>query len=70
MNAEPLRGKSFPVILQHLVDHYGWEELGQRIPVNCFLIDRNMKSSLAFFRQNFWAKQKVEDLYIELVSEP
>jgi uncharacterized protein (DUF2132 family) len=61
----PLHGKTLEMILVYLVDTYGWDELGERIPVNCFLFDPSIKSSLTFFRKTPWARKKVEDLYIE-----
>jgi uncharacterized protein (DUF2132 family) len=61
----PLHGKTLETILTHLVDEYGWEELGERIPVNCFLNNPSIKSCLAFFRKTPWARKKVEDLYLE-----
>jgi uncharacterized protein (DUF2132 family) len=65
----PLHGITLEMILIQLVDRYGWEELGSRIPVNCFLYDPSIKSSLAFFRKTPWARKKVEDLYIEGLEE-
>jgi uncharacterized protein (DUF2132 family) len=64
----PLHGKTLEMILLHLVDHYGWEEMGERIPVNCFLIDPSIKSSLTFLRKTPWARKKVEDLYLNSVN--
>lgn len=61
----PLHGKTLEMILIHLVDYYGWDELGERIPVNCFLNNPSIKSSLSFFRKTPWARKKVEDLYLE-----
>lgn len=61
----PLHGKTLEMILTHLVKQYGWEELGERIPVNCFLHDPSIKSCLAFFRKTPWARKKVEDLYLD-----
>lgn len=61
----PLHGKTLEMILTHLVEAYGWEELGERIPVNCFLNNPSIKSSLAFFRKTPWARKKVEDLYLD-----
>lgn len=61
----PLHGKTLEFILNFLVDKYGWEELGARIPVNCFLHDPSIKSSLTFFRKTPWARKKVEDLYLD-----
>jgi uncharacterized protein (DUF2132 family) len=65
----PLHGKTLEAILTHLVDLYGWDELGERIPVNCFLSNPSIKSSLTFFRKTPWARKKIEDLYLESLSE-
>ena len=61
----PLHGKTLEMIVTHLVDHYGWHELGDRIQINCFNIDPSIKSSLTFLRKTPWARKKVEDLYLE-----
>ncbi|MCX8492042.1 MAG: VF530 family protein [Cyclobacteriaceae bacterium] len=61
----PLHGKTLEMILQHLVDLYGWEDLGSIIKINCFNFDPSIKSSLAFLRKTPWARKKVEDLYID-----
>ncbi len=60
----PLHGVKLEMIVTKLVDHYGWERLGQRIPINCFRFDSSIKSSLKFLRQTQWARDKVEDLYL------
>ncbi|GCC50795.1 DUF2132 domain-containing protein [Chryseotalea sanaruensis] len=64
----PLHGKTLAAILEFLVDKYGWEELGDRIPVNCFRYDPSIKSCLTFFRKTPWARKKVEDLYLESIE--
>ncbi len=64
----PLHGLTLERILTHLVDRYGWEELGNRIRINCFIQDPSIKSSLAFLRKTPWARKKVEDLYLLSVS--
>lgn len=61
----PLHGKTLEMILGHLVDHYGWDELGERININCFINNPSIKSSLTFLRKTPWARKKVEDLYLE-----
>ena len=61
----PLHGKTLEMILVYLVDRYGWEELGDRININCFQFDPSIKSSLTFLRKTSWARKKVEDLYID-----
>lgn len=65
----PLHGLTLEVILNHLVDHFGWEELGRRIRVNCFISDPSIQSSLKFLRKTPWARTKVEDLYLETLRE-
>ena len=60
----PLEGKTLEMILNHLVDFYGWEYLGDHIKINCFINDPSIKSSLQFLRRTPWARKKVEDLYV------
>ena len=60
----PLEGKTLAAILEALVEHFGWEDLGVRIPVKCFTVDPSIKSSLTFLRRTPWARKKVEDLYL------
>ncbi len=52
-----------------LFDHYGWEGLAERIPVNCFSNDPSIKSSLKFLRKTPWARDKVERLYLTLIQK-
>ncbi|MDZ7646655.1 MAG: VF530 family protein [Cytophagales bacterium] len=61
----PLHGITLESILIHLVDRYGWDELGARITINCFISNPSIKSSLTFLRKTPWARKKVEDLYLE-----
>jgi uncharacterized protein (DUF2132 family) len=61
----PLHGKTLEVILIHLVDLYGWDDLSQIIRINCFTHDPSIKSSLTFLRKTPWARKKVEDLYVD-----
>ncbi|CUI06073.1 FIG01220190: hypothetical protein [Janthinobacterium sp. CG23_2] len=50
--------------MTRLVAHYGWDELGKRIDINCFISDPSIKSSLKFLRKTPWARTKVEELYL------
>ena len=59
-----LHGITLEQIVNSLVDHYGWTELGNRIDIRCFTSDPSVKSSLKFLRKTPWARKKVEDLYI------
>jgi uncharacterized protein (DUF2132 family) len=61
----PLHGKTLEMILTDLIGQYGWEELGDRIRINCFISDPSIKSSLKFLRKTQWARDKVEQLYLE-----
>ena len=60
----PLHGITLENVLHHLVGRYGWEELGSRIAINCFISNPSIKSSLTFLRKTPWARKKVEDLYL------
>lgn len=62
----PLHGKTLESILNELVARYGWNELGERIPINCFRNDPSIKSSLTFLRKTPWARDKVEELYVRM----
>lgn len=60
----PLHGVTLEIILVHLVEQYGWDELGSRITIKCFTDNRSIKSSLKFLRRTPWARKKVEELYL------
>jgi uncharacterized protein (DUF2132 family) len=65
----PLHGLTLEAIVTALADHYGWEGLGQRIPVRCFTSDPSVASSLKFLRKTPWAREKVEGLYLFMLRE-
>lgn len=66
---DPLHGVTLKAILEHLVTYYdGWEQLGNNIRINCFTDNPSINSSLKFLRKTPWARKKVEDLYIEIIS--
>ena len=60
----PLHGLTLEAIVNSLVEHYGWERLGQLIDIRCFNNDPSVKSSLKFLRKTPWARAKVEELYL------
>ena len=66
----PLHGKTLEMILHHLVDQYGWKELGMRIKIRCFNENPSIPSSLKFLRKTPWARKKVEYLYLESIRGP
>lgn len=65
----PLHGKTLQSVLEYLLAHYSWEELYQRIKINCFHENPSIKSSLTFLRKTPWARKKVEDLYLRLIDK-
>jgi uncharacterized protein (DUF2132 family) len=65
----PLHGLTLETIVNALAEHYGWHELGQRIPVRCFTHDPSTASSLKFLRKTPWAREKVEGLYLYMLRE-
>ena len=65
----PLHGKTLEAIVTELAEHYGWDGLGQRIPVRCFVQDPSVASSLKFLRKTPWARDKVEGLYLFMLRE-
>jgi uncharacterized protein (DUF2132 family) len=42
--------------------------LGQHIPINCFNSNPSIQSSLKFLRKTPWARKKVEDLYVRMIT--
>jgi uncharacterized protein (DUF2132 family) len=60
----PLHGVTLLMMLEHLINVYGWDELGFRIDIRCFTHDPSIKSSLKFLRKTEWARAKVERLYL------
>ncbi len=65
----PLHGITLELIVTALFEHYGWDGLAVRIPVNCFNNDPSVKSSLKFLRKTPWARDKVEQLYLFMLKE-
>ncbi len=63
---DPLHGKTLEFIITTLVNEFGWDDLGQQIPINCFNINPSIQSSLKFLRKTPWARKKVEDFYIKM----
>ncbi|SMC20474.1 Uncharacterized conserved protein [Andreprevotia lacus DSM 23236] len=64
-NNNPLHGIKLETMLLDLVDFFGWPELGRIINIRCFQDNPSIKSSLVFLRRTPWARQQVEDLYLE-----
>ena len=51
------------------VEHYGWEYLADTANIRCFKYNPNMKSSLGFLRKTQWAREHIEDVYMDMLEE-
>lgn len=67
--SNPFHGVKLVQILERLVDYYGWEYLGERVNIRCFKHNPTMKSSLGFLRRTTWAREFVEDVYLEMLED-
>ena len=65
----PLHGVKLVQILERLVAHYGWKYLADRVNIRCFIYNPSMKSSLGFLRKTQWAREHVEDVYMDMLDE-
>ena len=60
----PLHGITLKALLETLVAEFGFEELGTKIKIKCFIDKPSVSSSLVFLRKTPWARAKVESLYL------
>lgn len=65
----PLHGVKLVDILEYLTQTYTWDELADRININCFKSNPTIKSSLKFLRRTPWARDKVEHLYLKSIKK-
>jgi uncharacterized protein (DUF2132 family) len=65
----PLHGLTLEAIVTALAAEYGWQGLGERIPLRCFTSDPSVASSLKFLRKTPWAREKVESLYLFMLRD-
>ncbi|MBM1108093.1 DUF2132 domain-containing protein [Aurantibacter crassamenti] len=65
----PLHGIKLSDILEKLTKIYTWEELAEKININCFKSNPTIKSSLKFLRRTPWAREKVEQLYLKSIRK-
>ena len=65
----PLHGITLEQIVNELVAHFGWPELGRQVNIRCFTTDPSVASSLKFLRRTPWAREKVESLYLFMLRE-
>jgi len=60
-----LDGITLETIVTQLSESMGWEAMGSAVPIRCFTHDPSIKSSLKFLRRTPWAREKVEQLYLQ-----
>lgn len=65
----PLHGVKLVDILECLTQKYSWEELSQKVNINCFKSNPSIKSSLKFLRRTPWARAEVEQIYLKSVKK-
>ena len=66
---DPLHGITLQMIIEKLVDYYGFDTLAELINIKCFKDNPSVKSSLTFLRKTDWARKKVEELYISTLPK-
>lgn len=62
---DPLHGVTLQKMVEQLVNFYGFDTLAELIPINCFMHQPSIKSSLTFLRKTPWARKKIEELYLK-----
>jgi len=61
-----LDGITLEMIVSRLSETIGWEAMSAAVPVRCFTHDPSIKSSLKFLRRTPWARERVEQLYLQV----
>lgn len=64
-NTDLLHGVTLKDMVETLESRFGWAGLAERVPVRCFQNNPSLKSSLTFLRRTPWAREKVEQLYVQ-----
>jgi len=57
---EVLHGVTLAMIMDFLIEEYGFEELSELIRINCFKSNPSKQSSLKFLRKTEWARLQVQ----------
>ena len=68
VSSDPLHGITLEMMLNHLLNEYGWDGLAKKINIKCFHSNPSIKSSLNFLRKTPWARTEVEKLYLASVG--
>jgi len=62
---DPLHGVTLKAMLEELVERRGWANLAEHIQIRCFMFDPSIGSSLKFLRRTPWARERLEQIYVE-----
>ncbi len=60
----PLHSIGLKVLLNELVNHYGFDILSAYLNINCFKVNPSIESSAKFLKKTEWAREKVEIFYL------
>lgn len=66
-NDDILHWVTLAMILDYLVEEYGFEKLSELIRINCFKSNPSKQSSLKFLRKTEWARNQVQGLYVRTI---
>mgnify|MGYP001942412967 CR=1 FL=1 len=64
-NDDILHWVTLAMIIDFLVDEYGFEWLAERFKMNCFHSHPSKASALKFLRKTEWARLQVQWLYVK-----
>ncbi|EKE27833.1 MAG: hypothetical protein ACD_3C00144G0002 [uncultured bacterium (gcode 4)] len=68
-NDDVLHGVTLSMIMDFLIEEYGFEALSELIKINCFKSNPSKISSLKFLRKTQWARLQVQWLYVRTIME-
>jgi len=60
LNAPELHGVNLSMVLDLLIEEYGFEQLSEMIRIHCFKSYPSKESSLKFLRKTQWARLQVQ----------
>ena len=66
-NDDILHWVTLAMILDYLIEEYGFEKLSELFNINCFKNNPSKDSSLKFLRKTQWARLQVQGLYVKSV---
>ena len=69
INHELLHWVSLSMIMDFLIEEYGFEKLNELVKINCFYDNPSKQSSLKFLRKTEWARLQVQWLYVRTMRE-